>query len=152
MAQQFVTLPTVKLLLGITDDSQDELIMALLPMAKQDFINETNNPMVDADGADDWPYDTQVIISQMIGQLMADLQGGLFKSESEGGYSYTRDDQINGWSSSIIGKMRKYFLASLVKGTITTQWRDRRMASLSQLAKDLAVYNEPNIAFGNQNL
>lgn len=152
MAQAYITLVEVKTLLGITDSSQDNLITALLPIIKSDFIEETNNPMVDADGVDNWAVGTQLVLSQMIGQMLTDLSGGLFRSESEGGYSYTRENQIGGYSESIMGKLQKYRLASLVKGTITTQYRDRRWTSLKQLANDFAYRNEPNVAFGDQNL
>jgi hypothetical protein len=152
MAQAYITLAQLKVLLSITDTTQDVLLTALLPIAKDDMITWTNNPFVDEDGLDDWPLGTQIVIAQMIRDLLTNLAGGRYKSESEGGYSYVNEDVSDGYSKTVIGLMRKYQIASLVKGTITTQWQDRRWTSLKQLAHDFAYRNEPNVAYSNQNL
>lgn len=132
-----ITQEQVKTLLKITTTTSDDLIDMLIPMVEDEIVEECNFAFLDSNGAESWPAGVTLIASKMIGFRLNDSAGIGMKSESQGGYSYTKDDMgKGGYPDSIIAGLAKYRRASTVFSSKMQHYRDRRGMSISAIADD----------------
>jgi len=106
-----VTRDTAKTFLGITGTSKDAQIDMLIPAVENDYllirglsfnVDSNDDPIVD------YPENSEVVASQMIGYQLANLSPGM-KSEKVGSYSYSRDEQIiDGYPKSIVNRIERF--------------------------------------------
>ena len=131
-----ITRDNCKLLLLITDNSSDDLIDLLIPMVEDEIKEECNFQFLDVDGNENWPAGVTLIASKMIGYRLNDSQTIGMKSESQGGYSYTKEEMgRGGYPDSIIAGLAKYRRVSTVFSSKIQQFRDRRGMSVDSIAK-----------------
>lgn len=109
-----VTKERVKVFLQITGTTKDDLIDSLIPMVEHDYImirgkefNEDSNDIFD------YPENSELVSSQMIGFQMSAMmkEGGAFKSESIGDYSYSKEsgeNMIHGYPKNIVGRIERF--------------------------------------------
>jgi hypothetical protein len=106
-----VTRETAKTFLGITDTSKDAQIDLLIPAVENDYLLIRGLPFnVDSndDPIVDYPENSEVVASQMIGYQLANLSPGM-QSEKIGSYSYTRDEKIiDGYPKSIVNRIERF--------------------------------------------
>lgn len=144
-----ITLAEVKTFLQITGTDKDTLIEALIPQAEAIITNYCNK-----DYSADWPVGMKIPASMIIGDLMGAMAGGGasvgMKSESQGGYSYTRDGGTVGLSASTSMLLDPYKVTRAHFSTIQTQPRDRRGMTNGQLAEDKYVDNVDGVPYANQ--
>jgi len=112
-----VTRRTVKEFLQITSDTYNNMIDMFIPMVEKDFEIIQNRPFdIDSNDDTEYPDNAEYIVSQMIGYNLSNSAFsskayGDKKSESIGGYSYTRnakDDMLKGYPLSIVGKIQRF--------------------------------------------
>jgi hypothetical protein len=143
-----ITLAEYKILAQITGTTQDTLIQTLIPLVEGDIKAICSRTFEDENGADDFPEGIELYAARMISEQIAMLKQGYssgFSSESQGGYSYTKDaDPVYGYSKGIMSGLRKWRYVSAKEGATLSQWRDRRYMSLKNLAEGFAIYTEPN--------
>jgi hypothetical protein len=142
-----LTVDEYKTLAQITVDTYDDLITAIIPLIEGDMKSICNRTFLDDTGAEDWPVGIELYATQMISfninQLKMDGTNGM-KSESQGGYSYTKDgDLIFGYPSSIMRGLARYRYISAKESKPLTQFRDRRYTDLQKLADDYRLYTMP---------
>ena len=131
-----ITSDTCKTLLGITTTSQDDLIDLLIPMVQDEIVEECNYAFLDSDGNEDWPSGVTLIAAKMVGYRLTDSQSIGMKSESQGGYSYTKESTSKGgYPDSIIGGLAKYRRVSTIFSSKIQQYRDRRGMSVKTIAE-----------------
>jgi len=109
-----VTRDRVKLFLQITGTAKDILIDSLIPVVEHDYLIIRNKEF-DEDSNDvvDYPENSELVASQMIGyQMSATMKdGGMMKSERIGDYSYTTggsEDLTNGYPKNIVGRIERF--------------------------------------------
>ena len=90
-------LNTIKLLLGITDDSKDQLISYLLSVVKDEVINYTHNPKC-------LPNLTNTIVAMVVYKYNRIGTEGL-STENWSGVSYSYTDT---YPSEILAQLRAY--------------------------------------------
>lgn len=131
-----ITQDQVKTLLKITTTTSDDLIDLLIPMVEDEIKEECNFAFLDSEGAEAWPAGVTLIASKMIGYRLNDSQTIGMKSESQGGYSYTKEEMgRGGYPDSIIAGLAKYRRVSTVFSSKIQQFRDRRGMSVDSIAK-----------------
>lgn len=131
-----ITRDNCKTLLGITNTNQDALIDLLIPMVEDEIKEECNFQFLDVDGNENWPLGVTLIASKMVGYRLNDSQTIGMKSESQGGYSYTKEEMgRGGYPDSIIAGLAKYRRVSTVFSSKIQQFRDRRGMSVDSIAK-----------------
>lgn len=151
-----ITVSEVKTLLQISDSSKDALITALIPMVQDEVIEYCNYGFgTDLDPvAEDWPSGIKIPVAKMIGYNMAQMSGGGasigLQSETQGGYSYQREgsngsgSQVSGgYPPSIYTSLDKWRRVSVKNPQKLTQFRDRRLLTLQQIASGGARYFVP---------
>lgn len=144
-----ITLTEVKTFLQISGTAKDALITALIPEVQSEFI-ELNHYGFGTDltpPVEDWPDGCKLPVSQAIGYLMASMTGSVgLKSESQGGYSYTKEDLgDSGYPKSIEKSLTKWRRVSVKNPQLMTQFRDRRLLTLKQLSDGVQVYDLPGV-------
>jgi hypothetical protein len=137
-----ITLTETKLLLGITDTTKDALITALIPMVEADIEEYTNRDWSDA-VEPIWPVWMKPHVARMINYLMAVQSPGM-KSESQGGYSYTKADDAGGYPGGLLTPFDKVKMVRMGKGSKRGQYRDGRGLNEYWLGKDQLPYGNPN--------
>lgn len=142
-----ITLSEVKTFLQISGTTKDALITALIPEIQGDIVEECNNTFLDSEGAEAWPAGIKVVAAMMIGEAMASMSGGGqsigLKSESQGGYSYTKDSSGGGYADSTLNRLKKWKIARVGYGRTENVYRDRRGFSERLLAKGFSFYGTP---------
>ena len=128
-----ITLTEVKLLLQITDTTKDALITALIPIIESDVREYCNQDFQDAPTEPSWEPWMKLPAAKMIGFSMnlSSVKG--FKSESQGGYSYTRDDSIGGYPMGIMHSWDKAKIMATGKMSVKANYRDMREWNASEL-------------------
>ena len=133
-----VTLAEVKTLLQISDTSSDTLITTLIPLVEGTIRNYTHQNWQDSPAIPSWQAWMKIPASSMIGyqlnQGVASLTG--FKAESQGGYSYTRGDMVEGYPADILKAFDQVRVVSTVYGQKMSQYQDRRGLSATQLVNN----------------
>jgi hypothetical protein len=126
-----ITTDEVKTFLQITDSSKDDLIDALVPVVDSD-ITQYCGVSPTAAGA-------KIPAAMMVGYLMTTMAGGGAsignKSESQGEYSYTKEE-TRGYPLSVMMMLDRYKVLVPRYGSKMQQPRDRRGESISALAAD----------------
>jgi len=144
-----ITLAEYKAIIGTTSTANDTQISTLIPLVQGDIISICNyafgtdtDPVVET-----WPTGMKLYASQMITYLLQGLSdSGMVKSESIGGYSYTKSDMGNsGYPKSIEMGLSKWKRVSVKTPKETTQYRDRRGNSAESLVNNQPAYNTPDI-------
>jgi hypothetical protein len=125
-----ITLAEYKALAGISGTAQDTQISALIPEVQADFIQMNNfafgtdlDPVVES-----WPTGSKTAVSRIITWLLNNTAAvSEFKSESIGGFSYTKEDLgQSGYPVSLEKGATKWKRISAPMAQATTQYRDRR--------------------------
>ena len=108
---------TVKLFLGITSTTYDELIESYIPQVEADFL-KIRGVDWDEDSNDniEYPDNADLICAQMIGYLLAtnpfnSANYGNKMSESIGSYSYSKmasSDMMSGYPKLIVSRIDRY--------------------------------------------
>lgn len=126
-----ITVNEAKLLLGITDTSKDVLISFLIPVIEND-INEYCNTSYTYGT---WPVWMKLPASKMIGFNLDSSTSNGMKSESQGGYSYTRAEMSGGYPIGIMHPFDRARIASVGRQSVKTQFRDMRGWNSEELVK-----------------
>lgn len=130
-----ITLTEAKLLLQITDTSKDALITALIPIIESDVREYCNQDFQDAPTEPSWEAWMKLPAAKMIGFSM-DLDAGKgMKSESQGGYSYTREDSLGGYPMGIMHSWDKAKIMATGKMSVKSNYRDMREWNASELVR-----------------
>jgi hypothetical protein len=139
-----IDVDTAKTLLQITGTAKDDLIEILIPIIEDDLMTYCRNTFEDADGVVVWPAGTKLVAARMIGEQMAETAGGGVSigmdSETQGGYSYTRQSGQNsngssGYSMRTEAMMNKWKLVGGVFAQKVQSFRDRRGMNLESLSE-----------------
>jgi hypothetical protein len=129
-----ITQDEVKTLLQITDSSKDDLIDALIPIIEDDIREYCNQNFQDAPLVPSWQVWMKLPVSKMIYfNFNASLGNGL-KSESQGEYSYTRDENMAGYPAGLMKAFDKAKVARIQQTKITGQYREMRGFTEQQIA------------------
>lgn len=107
-----ITLAKAKTFLQISDTTKDTLITALIPQIEADYLLIRNAAFdVDDDDATVYPDGSELTAAQMIGFNMSSsiANGGGFKSESIGSYSYTMNEARSiGYPDNIVKRITRF--------------------------------------------
>lgn len=129
-----ITVDEVKTFLQISGTSKDDLIEALIPEIEDELRSACNRTFLDSTGAEAWESGMKLLASDMIAFRMDKSRD--LKSESQGGYSYTRQDiGASGYPVTIEKKIARYTFVSGKFAQPTSAFRDRRGMSLEDLSK-----------------
>lgn len=129
-----ITLTEVKTFLQITGTAKDALITALIPEIEDELKTICNRTFLDSEGAEAWPDGLKLTVSDMIAFRMDKSRD--LKSESQGGYSYTKQDiGSSGYPVGIEKKLAKFTFVSFKMAQATSSFRDRRGMPLDDLSK-----------------
>lgn len=129
-----ITVDEVKTFLQISGSSKDALITALIPEIEDDLRVTCNRTFLDSEGAEAWPDGLKLTVSDMIGFRMD--KGRDLKSESQGGYSYTKQDiGSSGYPVTIEKKLAKFTFVSFKMAQPVSAFRDRRGMTLEDLSE-----------------
>lgn len=143
-----ITLSEVKTFLQITSTSKDALITALIPEIEDELKTICNRTFLDSEGAEAWPDGLKLTVSDMIGFRMDKSRD--LKSESQGGYSYTKQDiGSSGYPIGIEKKLAKFTFASGKYAQKTQAFRDRRGIPLEDLEEGKAIPGFEGIPIGS---
>lgn len=146
---QVITPTEVKTLLQISGTSKDSLIGMLIPIVQDDLITYCRNTFEDADGITVWPSGVKMVVARMIGEQMAETDGGGasigLESETQGGYSYRRNSGTaqkgqSGYSMRTEAMMNKWKLVGVQFAQKMQQYRDRRGLDAEAIAEGYASH------------
>lgn len=148
-----ITLDKYKTLAGISGTSQDDRIEALIPVVQDDVIAICNYDFGAGTSTEAWPVGMQIYVVQMIGYLLSTLGGSVgMNSETQGGYSYTKDAiGVNGYPVGVEKGLGKFTRVSAKKTQAATQFRDRRLLTLRRLAEGGNRYFVPGVPIDEAN-
>ena len=135
-----ITVDEVKTLLQISNDLKDDLITALIPMIEDEIRNYCNQDFQDAPTEPSWEVWMKIPAANMIGYTMNTSSNNGFKSESQGGYSYTKEDSMGGFPMGIMHTWDKAKIMSVGKMSIKQNYRDMRGFTPTQLNKNDPIY------------
>jgi hypothetical protein len=114
-----ITLSEVKVFLQIGDTSKDALITALIPIVEDEIKAYTNQ-----EWADPWPVWMKIPVAELINVQLQTPTNGM-KSESQGGYSYTRES-ADATKAALMKLFDKVRMARIGKQSIKENYRDTR--------------------------
>ncbi len=105
------TLENVKILLGISDTSQDDKINLYIPLVESDYLNIRNKPF-DTDTNDDivYPTGSELTSIKMIAFNLQRINSQGVRSESLGEYSVSFSD-VGVYPEDIIKHIKKFAVA-----------------------------------------
>jgi len=154
---QIITPTEVKTLLQISGTSKDALIGMMIPIIQDDLITYCRNTF-EVDGVVVWPSGITIVAARMIGEQMAETAGGGasigLDSETQGGYSYTRQSGTNskglsGYSMRTEAMMNKWKLVGAQFAQKMQAFRDRRGIPLDDLAEGKAIHGQEGVPLGS---
>lgn len=134
-----ITLTEAKTLLQITDTSKDDLITALIPIIESDIREYCNANFQDSPLEPSWSEWMKLPAAKMIGFNMELSNFNGMKSESQGGYSYTKEDSFSGYPLSILKSFDKIKYTIVGRQSYKTNYRDMRGWTSSDLVKQNPV-------------
>ena len=128
-----ITLTEAKTLLQITDTSKDALITMLIPIIESDIKEYCNQQFEDAPTEPSWEAWMKLPASKMIGYQIEATTIGM-KSESQGGYSYTKEDLAGGYPIGIMHSFDKVRMTRVGQTSLKYNYRDMRGWTAQDLA------------------
>jgi len=109
---RIITLEEFKTLAGITDDTLDPQISALIPVVEDDYLAIRNKPFdVDAaTGESIYPAGSRMAAAEMISYKLLTLRGKVGASyEMIGGYSMSlTTDLVAGYPKGIVSRVKRF--------------------------------------------
>lgn len=109
------TLDKVKTVLGITGETADDYISALIPLVEDDFLAIRNKAFdVDEGGATVYPPGSEMTAIRMLGYLLGAKENGNLgegvQSETISRYSVTYSNKTStfGYPPSLVGMIKRY--------------------------------------------
>ena len=141
-----ITQDEVKTLLQISVSTYDDLIDFLIPIIEDSIKAYCNQSFVDAPTLPRWEVWMKLPASEMIGYKLNATVGSFngMKSESQGGYSYTKSDMINGFPTEIMKAFDSAKMAVIGFAQKRSQYRDGRGLTENQLVKYGFIRGNPN--------
>lgn len=123
-----ITLSETKALLQISDTSKDALITTLIPLVESAISDHTNQLWTDDPGVPAWKAWMKLPASEMIGYRLSVTSGSTngMKSESQGGYSYTKADLAGGYPVGIMSQFDCVRMARVGTPSKKENYRDTR--------------------------
>ena len=141
-----ITLTEANTFLGITGTASDALITALIPEIQGFIVSHCRYTFLDENGAESWPAGMKLTASKMIGWNMQTISNTGMKSESQGGYSYTKDSASGmAYPPEILAALNLQRRASLKGGQVMSQSFDRRGLDAHELAEGEYVAGIENL-------
>lgn len=143
-----ITVDEVKTFLQISGTSKDDLIEALIPEIEDELRSACNRTFLDSDGNEAWEPGLKLPAADMIAFRMDKSRD--LKSETQGGYSYTRQDiGASGYPVTIEKKIARYTFVSGKFAQKMQAFRDRRGIDLEALEEGKAIRGHEGVPIGS---
>jgi len=143
-----ITTDEVKTLLQISGTAKDDLIDMLIPLVEGTIREITGQDWQDSPTVPSWQPWMKLPASKMIGYNLDPGSIGM-KSESQGGYSYTKADMVNGYPSDIVKQFESVTVIRPLYGQKLTQYNDRRGLTEKQIVDGVVLNSEPGLPYAD---